>query len=495
MYTAISVLALILGMTVSGAASARTDCGGTRAVLWLHVPKDALEDLLNRTVPEHMEGREGYRNLLLLGEHVRWSMRRSSISLATGKNSIHAIATVNGSVKIKGKSLIGTDFSAGPDFTIDTELSLRPRFVDYWRLFPNATASARVNEAKMKILGIEVNVTGISQQVLDKYLARMVDRVNARLADGLFLRKEVERIWKAMHRIDRISIGQLPGDPSVWFVSRPTRIKAASLRVNEEGLDVGVSIFADTDIVVGDQPPLTYQPLPPLEIDDDLPDGKIELALPIYADWKTLNGLIAAHLEKPVVHEGDDSLLEVTAVRLSYNHPEGSVVASVMTKVEPKGWIGWILYGIHRVLRAFGLDIGYLRIYEDRQIAISVRPVVSEDGRRIVFKDARLMPQSGQLMETLAADYYGLTEETVREYIEKHVILDLDEWFAEAEKMARKKVGEFTRKLGGRGLDLNVEIRPVTRFASVTARPEGLIARFCAAADIDAKLLRTDFTR
>ena len=48
----------------------------------------------------------------------------------------------------------------------------------------------RVNEAKMKILGIEVSVIGISQQALDKFLTRMVERINARFADGLFLRME-----------------------------------------------------------------------------------------------------------------------------------------------------------------------------------------------------------------------------------------------------------------------------------------------------------------
>ena len=96
-----------------------------------------------------------------------------------------------------------------------------PRYVrgdrGHWRLFPNATASGRVNEAKMKNLGIEVSVIGISQQALEKYLTRMAERINGKFADGLFLRKEVERIWKAMHRIDRISIEQLPGDLPTWF--------------------------------------------------------------------------------------------------------------------------------------------------------------------------------------------------------------------------------------------------------------------------------------
>ena len=115
-------------------------------------------------------------------------MDRSPISLATGKNLIHARTTVTGSVKIKGRSLIGTDFSAGPDFTVDAELWLKPRLVGDWRLYPNATAVARVNDAKMKILGVDVSVKTRSQQALDRYLARMVDRINGSFADGRTLR-------------------------------------------------------------------------------------------------------------------------------------------------------------------------------------------------------------------------------------------------------------------------------------------------------------------
>ncbi len=492
MYAAILVLAMTLGLTIGGATPARADCDGTRAVLWLHVPKDALEDLLNRELPERREGTEAFENRLLRGGNIRWSIDRAPMALVMRENLVRARTTLTGSVKITGKSPFGTDFSAGPDFSIDAALSLQPRLAADWRLFPNARASAQVIEAKMKVFGFDLNVGGLSQPILDSYLARMVERINAKLADGQFLRKEVERIWTSMHRVDRVSIEQLPGNPPAWFVARPTRIGATNLRLNEEGLAFGVSVFAETDFVIGDEPRQTLEPLPPLEIDDDLPDGSIELALPIFVDWNTANGLIAAHLEKPLVHEGDDSSLEVTAARLSSGAGE-SVVATVMAKVEPKGWIGWILYYVHRFLSVIGLDTGYLAIYMDHEIGISVRPVVSEDGRRITFRDARLMPQSAHLLKTLAADYYGLTDESLREYVEKHAVVSLDERLDEADTMVREKVDAFTGKLGVRGIDLNLEIRPVTRLASVSARPEGLVARFCAAADIDARILRTGY--
>ena len=527
MRTAVFVLAMVLGVTtVSGTASAQADCGGTRAVLWLHVPKDALEELLNRAVPGRMEGREAFDTSLLRDEYVAWSMTRSPITLVTERDRLRAYTTIAGGVRVKGKvPLIGTDFSAGPDLTIDAALALQPVLDSDWRLHPNVSAHASVTRAMARILGADVNVRTLSQEALDGYLARMEERVNERFVEGLFLRKEAERIWNDMHRVDRISIEQLPGGVAAWFVARPTRIAATDLFVNEAGFDIGISVFAETDLVIGNEPKPTPRPLPPLEFDYDLPDGKIELDLPVFVDWKTANGLIAARLEEPVLYEGDYARLQITEAGLSHGpgesavasskanpgesavaslkanpeesavaslkaNPEESVLVSAVVTAGPKGFIGWVLYIIQRVLRALGLHADYFGNYGEHRIAISVRPEVSEDGRRIAFRDARLMPESAYLMETLAADYYGLTAESLRTAIESHLVLNLDERLADAETMAREKAGEITRKLGDRGLGLDVEIRPETRLASVSAIPEGLVARFCAAADVDAIVLR-----
>ena len=503
MHTAVFVLAMVLGVTtVSGTASAQADCGGTRAVLWLHVPKDALEELLNRAMPESMEGTKAFDTSLLRDEYVAWSMTRSPITLVTEHARLRAYTTIAGGVRVKGKvPLIGTDFSAGPDLTIDAALALQPVLDSDWRLHPNVSAHASVTRAMARILGADVNVRTLSQEALNGYLARMEERVNERFAEGLFLRKEAERIWNDMHRVDRISIEQLPGGLAAWFVARPTRIAATDLFVNEAGFDIGISVFAETDLVIGNEPKPAPRPLPPLEFDYDLPDGKIELDLPVFVDWKTANSLIAARLEEPVLYEGDYARLQITEAGLSHGpgesavasskaNPEESVLVSAVVTAGPKGFIGWVLYIIQRVLRALGLHADYFGNYGEHRIAISVRPEVSEDGRRIAFRDARLMPESAYLMETLAADYYGLTAESLRTAIESHLVLNLDERLADAETMAREKAGEFARKLGDRGLGLDVEIRPETRLASVSAIPEGLVARFCAAADVDAIVLR-----
>lgn len=484
-HSAVSILALISSLVVAWPAPGQTDCAGsTQAVLRLHVSKDALESLLNQEVPERMQGRERFDTRLLTGEYLAWSMVRSPITLVTENNRLSAKTTITGSVRVKGEiPLIGTDFSAGPDLMIDANLVLQPMLDSDWRLHPNVSAHAGVTHAIARILGFDVSVRTRSQEVLDRYLIRMEERVNNIVVNSKSLRGEVERVWKGMHRVDRIPIEELPA----WVLVRPTRIGATNPHMTEAGINLGVSVFAETDFVIGDEPQLTVQSLPPLEIVNELPDGRIELALPIYADWKTVNGLIATGLEEPILHEERYARLRITDAELSTG-PEQSVLVSAVVVAEPRGWIGWILYFIQRVLSAACVHTDYFGNYGEHVVEMSVRPVVSEDGRSVVLKNARLMPRSSHLMETFAANYYGLTDETLRGFIEKHSVADMSVPLAEAEKIAQLEVDRLTRKLGEWGLNLDVEIQPVTRFSSVSTVEDGLIVRFCAAADTDAEI-------
>ena len=488
MNPAISSLALILGLTVALPVPAQTDCAGTRAVLQLRVTSDALEALLNREVPKRMEGRSKFDTSLLRDEYLTWSMRRSPITLVTENNRLRAYTTITGSVRVKGKVPgIGTDFSAGPDFTVDANVTLQPVLNSAWRLHPNASVNARVTRAIAKILGVDVSVRTRTQEALDSYLSRMEEQINGRIANSTSLQREVERVWKGAHRVERISNERLPEGLAAWGVVRPTRIAATNPRATEAGIDFGVSVFGETDLVFGDEPQRTGQSLPPLEIVEDLPDGRIELALPVYADWNTVNVLIATGLEKQEMYETSYSRLKVTDAELS-SGPGESVLVSAAIVAEPKGFIGWILYFIQRVLGFVGIDTNFFGNYGKHVVEMSVRPEMSEDGRRVFLRNARLMPRSGHLMETLAASYYGLTVDTIRETVEKHAVADLSAQLARAEEVAQAEVDRFSRKLDGWGVKLNVEIQPVTRFASVSAVGDGLIARFCAAADINAEV-------
>ena len=504
-------LALFLSLIVSCPVFARDDCPDTNIVLRLRISTKTLQDTLNRDTPNQMSGREGIDISGVKGEHVWWSMSRSPINLTASNNRLRANTTISGKVRVRGKVRpFGPDFSVGPDLTVGANLSIRPVLESDWRLHPNIKASARVTSARIDTPVGSISVRTQSQRAVDKLMRRTVDRINEKFEKNASLRREGQKLWKKLHRVERLS-----EEPPIWLVMEPIQIKATNLSIKDDGVSIkddgvsikddGVSIKDDgvnfrisvtvkTEINFGDKPPSpTQKELPPLEISDKLPEGKIELALPVFSDWETLNGLIADSLAKnPVVHEGSSGLLALTNVKLAAV-PEESVLVSAAISAKPTEWVGRMLRSIQDGLQAVGLHFSLIKVLDNQIVEISVKPTISKNGKSIVLKSAKLMPDSSDLVKTLAGTYSWLTDETIEAVIERHAVADLSTRLAELEQKGQTIVNKFTEKLEESGFSLSVEIQPVTRFSFVEVHPEGLVAKVCAAADTKADIRSFDF--
>ena len=468
-------LALFLSLIVSWPVFAQNDfhCHDTNIVRPLRIPIKTLQDTLNRDTPSSMSGREGIDISGVTGEHVWWSMSRSPINLSTSDNRVRANTTISGKVRVRGKVRpLGPNFSVGPNLMVGASLSIQPVLKDDWRLHPNVKASARVTRARINTPVGSISVRTQSQRAVNKLLRRTVDQINEEFEKSEFLQREGQRLWEDLHRKFELS-----KEPHIWLVMRPTHIKATSLSSNDDGIAFGISVGAETETSFGDEPPSpTPKELPPLQVLDELPKGKIELALQtISSGWETLNGLIGNSLENNSIgYEGSSGRLTLTDIKLAAK-PEESVESLLVTTtilVEPSGWPG-------RALRYFDLT----EVLDKQTIKMSAEPVVSEDGRSVGLENAQLLQSSSELVNTVADSYSWLTDEMIEDLIERHAAADLSAHLDEVKKDAQVKVNEFAKKLDENGLPLIVKTPPMPRFASVSVRPEGLVAKVCAAAD------------
>lgn len=483
-----SSLALLLSMIVSWPAFAQSDCAATNIVLPMRISTKTLQTALNRDIPSQMSGREGIDLSGVKGEHVWWSMSRSPINLTASNDRLRANTTISGEVRVRGEVRpFGPDFSVGPDLTVGAHLSIRPMLKNDWRLVPNAEASARVTSARINTPVGSISVRTQSQRAVDKLLRQTVDRINEKFEKNESLRGEGQKLWARLHHEIKLS-----KNPPMRLVIRPSQIGATNLSINDDGIDFGISVVAKTSISFGDeQPSSTPQELPPLEISDKLSGRKTEteLALAIFPDWETLNGLIADSLARnPVVYERSSGRLALTDVKLT-DGPKKSILVSAAISVEPTGWIGRIRQSIQDGLQA----VGFIEVLDNQIVRISVKPEVSVDGRSIVLKNAKLRRDSSDLVKALAGTYSWLTNETIEEAIESHAVVDLSARLDEVEQEAQAKVDELTKDLGEDGFSLSVEIQPVTKFSFVEVRTEGLVAKVCAAANASAEIHSFDF--
>ena len=478
-------LVLFLSLIVSYPVFAQDDCPATNIVLPLRISTKTLQDTLNHDIPSQMSGREGINISGVKDEHVWWSMSRSPLNLSASDNRLRAKTTISGKVRVRGKVRpFGPDFSVGPDLTIGASLSIRPVLKNDWRLAPNAEASARVTSARVDTPVGSISVRTQSQRAADKLMRRMVERINEKFERDEALQREGQKLWEELHRVER-----LLEEPPMWLVMRPTQIEATNLSINDDSINFRISVGVETNIRFGDKPHLTQKELPPLEISDELPEGKIELALPIFSDWATLNGLIADSLVKnPVVYEG----LAFTNIKLAAG-PEKSILVSADISAEPTGWVGSMLQNIQDGLQALGLSLSLIEVLKDQPVEMSVKPVVSEEGRSVVLRNAKLGPESSKLVKTLAGTYSWLTDKTIEDVIERRTVVDLSARLDEVEQDAQAEVNELTKDLDEEGFFLSVEIQPVTKFSFVEVRPEGLAVKVCAVANANAEIHSFDF--
>ena len=481
-----SSLALFLSLIVSWPVFAQDGCPTTNIVLPLRISTKALQDTLNRDIPSQMSGREDIDLSGVKGEHVWWSMSRSPINLSTSDNRLRAKTTISGKVRVRGKVRpFGPDFSVGPNLTIGANLSIRPVLESDWHLRPNIKASARVTSARINTPVGSISVRTQSQRAVDKLMRRTVDRINEKFERNESLRREGQELWKDLHRPPK----KLSDEPPVWLVMRPTQIGATNLSINDDSVNFGISVGAETKIVFGPPPTQEEFPsqdeLPLLKISDKLLEEKTEteLALAIFSDWETLNDLITDSLTKnPIVHKGSSGRLTLTNIRLAAG-PKKSLLVSAAISVEPTRWI-------NRVLLFFHLT----EVLDNQIVEMSVEPDVSEDGRSVVLKNPKLRGNSNDLVETLTDTYSWLTGETIRAVIERHAVADLRTRLVELEQKDQAISNKITEKLGESISSLSVEIRPeTTRLSFVEVGQEGLGAKVCATADIEAEFRSLEF--
>lgn len=483
-----SSFVLFLSLIASWPALAQSDCPLASVVLPLHTSVEVLENMLNRDIPDQMSGREDISIPVVTEERLLWSMRRSQINLTADNDRLRASTNISGRVRVRGRVLVS--FSVSLNLGIAVNFSMRPVLGNDWRLRPNAEANARVSRAYVRIRPVgNISVRTQSQRAVDRFLRRMERRINEKFERNESLQREGQELWQKLHRVEKLS-----EEPPMWLVIRPNQIGATNLSINADGIDFGISVVAETNISFGDEPPsLVPEELPQLQILDELPKGKIELALPIFSNWETLNGIVAENLAKnPVISEGSSGRLTLSSIRLAAA-PEESVLVSAALSVEPTGWTGRVLHRIQNGLQAVGLPFSLIEVLDNQLVEMSVKPIVSENGRVVVLKNAKLMPRSSDLVKTVADTYTWLTDETIEELIERHAVADLSAPLDEVEKDAQEKVNELTKELGKDGFSLSVEIQPVTRFSSVSILPEGLVAKVCAAADTKAEIRSFDF--
>lgn len=170
----------------------------------------------------------------------------------------------------------------------------RPQLLPAWRLQPQFSASARVEEAKIPITNVgDISVRGHVQRAIDDKLAALRDQLEGKLGADDRIEREARKAWDRLCQAFALDPDK-DGRPDLYLRVTPTVARASQPRIDETGLLLQVGIEANTEISEdGEKPdcpfPAVLQLLP-------TENARFDIALPVDLTYETINRVAAAQM-------------------------------------------------------------------------------------------------------------------------------------------------------------------------------------------------------
>ncbi len=239
------------------------------------IPLEELQTLVNRRLSGELysESRQITAGVTL---DIALNRRNAPITLAMAGNTLTTEVPLN----VIGRVTLGLGpFSIGRpegfDADLDVQLNTSVRLNPDWSIASDSTVAINVERARITVPGLELNVSTIVEEILQRNSEKIAAPLDNYLAD-LDVRGMLEPVWAGF--TEPI---QLTEDPSVWLRVEPVAFNLSPAEASSGNLrfDVGMEMYIDS--VIGERPePRTLEPIPPL---GEAPEGTgaFQVAIPI----------------------------------------------------------------------------------------------------------------------------------------------------------------------------------------------------------------------
>ncbi len=201
---------------------------GSHILVQVDVPFDVVTAWIVAELQPSYEGSVPDFTDALTDDAINWLAIPGPVIVMSENGTLVAVGTASGSVNARGE-LLFADVSETLNLSVTIRVQVAPELTSDWQIFPNATAQATIDEARVSLLGVfELSLRSELQDDLDRSVQSALARAEAELSASSFLRAEAEKMWSGVCRTD-----------GGTFV-RPTGISASQPQITEDGIRVSV---------------------------------------------------------------------------------------------------------------------------------------------------------------------------------------------------------------------------------------------------------------
>src|SRR5262249_17585479 len=256
---------------------------------------NAIRDSLEAQAPRDLSGkRDNPVGQLLQNAELGWNINRGPLALSGRPEGLTIVAPLNGAFRLTGQigsqvgnvasqlgnllggsvgeqlgTLTGKALDQRADIRGNVSLAARPVLQPNWRIEPNLSGQANLNDTSLSVAGVRINAGKELKPLIDRAVGEQVGALQARLRNDPVIEVVARREWAKMCRA--IPIGKASaGLPDLWLEVRPVRAVAAQPKIDAAAVTLTVGVEAETRISSTESKPdcpfpATVEIVPPME--------------------------------------------------------------------------------------------------------------------------------------------------------------------------------------------------------------------------------------
>lgn len=326
----------------------------------------AIRDVLDAQAPRDLSGkRDNPVGQLLQNAELGWSINRGPLAVTGRPEGLSVVAPLSGAFRLTGQigsqvgnitsqlggilggsvgeqlgNLTGKALDQRADIRGNVSLTARPVLQPNWRIEPNLSGQANLNDTSLSVAGVRINVGKEVKPLIDRAVAEQVGALQARLRNDPMIEVVARREWGKMCRA--IPLGKAtPGVPDLWLEVRPTRAVAAQPKIDASVLTLTIGVQAETRISPAETKlecpfPASVEIVPPME------QGRLSVGVPIDMPFTEVNKLIEAQLKGKTFPQDKKGPALVTINGATVNPSGDRLLISLRVKAtETTSWFGF----------------------------------------------------------------------------------------------------------------------------------------------------------
>ncbi len=331
----------------------------------------AIQQAMEAAAPRNLSGnRSGATRELPIDATIGWQIDRGPLQLSGRPDGLTVSTPLNGALRANGTlaavgnvggqvgrelgnvlgniggslgrqvgDLAGRTFDQRAELRGNVVVTARPTILPAWRIAPNLTGQAVINDVTLPIAGLRLSVANEVRPLVDRSVREQVALLEARVRNDPSLEQRARAEWTRLCKSFPLGVGGA-GAPNLWLEIRPTRAFAAQPRIDASAVNLLIGVEAQTRIVPAETKPACPFPAQ-LEIVPQLTAGRVTVGVPIDIPFTDVNRLLQAQLVGKTFPEDGSGSIDVTIRKVEVAASGDQLLISLLVNGRRRGAFGF----------------------------------------------------------------------------------------------------------------------------------------------------------